>query len=330
MLPRNSYGEKYYMSFTSVSSYCFTATESFEIACENIIEYGIETSPRGQKVKEIIGFNITIDDPRNRIIISPARKISYRYLLAEFIWYMSGQSHVSTIKDYAPFWASIAAEDGTVNSNYGYRLFGYSPDIPYNQWEKTKELFKKDIDTRQAVMHINASYDYTKDTKDRPCTLTLQWFIRDNKLILKVGMRSNDIVMGFGNDVFQFTMLQELMLLQLRQEGFPDLELGPYLHDAGSMHLYDRHFKMVDQVLDNLTTEDTIPKAMKPMELKDTDIANLIAVEKNWRENYDIEKNEDTYLDIIAMPEYLALSQYWQNLILVCFFDADKSLILVD
>lgn len=315
-------------SFTSGMLYTVNATEAFEGMCEIINEHGIETQPRGQKVKEMIGFNLRIDDPRDRIVTSPARKISYRYLLAEFIWYMSGQSHVDTIKDYAPFWATIAAEDGTVNSNYGYRIFGYSPEVPYNQWEKVKELFKADPDTRQAVIHINASYDYTKPTKDRPCTLNLQWFIRDNKLILKVGLRSNDLVMGFGNDVFQFTMLHELMCCQLRNEGFPDLELGPYLHDAGSMHVYDRHYAMIEEVIANPTDFETQPKRMSIMQLKDTDIANLITIEKHWRENCGLAKGCITYASINCMPEFVELSQYWQNLINVCFFDQDKVLIL--
>lgn len=306
--------------------YAMNATESFEGICEVLSENGIETAPRGQKVKEIIGFNLWIDNPRARIITSPARKISFRYLLAEWIWYLSGQSHVDTIKDYAPFWATIAAEDGTVNSNYGYRLFGYSPDIPYNQWEKVKEQLKADPDTRQAIMHINASYDYTKETKDRPCTLTLQWFIRDNKLILKVNMRSNDAVMGFGNDVFQFTMMQEMMLVQLRNHGFPDLELGPYLHDAGSMHVYERHFAMVAEIIAN-PSEPEDECVMIPMELKDTDIANLIAIEKFWRETCKLDNGANTLLELEALPEHKALSQYWKDLVKVCFFGADKSLI---
>lgn len=315
-------------TFKPAMLYANNATEAFEGICEIVIADGYETAPRNQRVKEIIGFNVWIDDPRGRIITSPARKTSYRYLLAEFIWYLSGQSHVDTIKQYAPFWATIAAEDGSVNSNYGYRLLGYSPEVPYNQWEKVKELLKSDTDTRQAVMHINASYDYLKPTKDRPCTLTLQWFIRDNKLILKVNMRSNDVVSGFTNDVFQFTMLQELMLCQLRNEGFVDLELGAYLHDAGSMHIYDRHFDMVDEVLGNLTFER--PKSMKGMEYKDTDIDNLIAVESIWRNDYALNKDVATKTTVGLLKPFLELSPYWQNLINVCFFGDDKDLILED
>ena len=49
-------------------------------------------------------------------------------------------------------------------------------------------------------------------------------------------MRSNDLVFGLCNDVFTFSLFQQLMLNELNQSGL-SLELGSYHHHAGSLHV---------------------------------------------------------------------------------------------
>ena len=70
-------------------------------------------------------------------------------------------------------------------------------------------------------------------------------------------MRSNDIVFGFCNDIFNFALFQQLMLNELR-DVYPELKLGSYYHHAGSLHLYDTHYNMRDNILmDNCFSENT-------------------------------------------------------------------------
>jgi thymidylate synthase len=229
---------------------------------------------------------------------------------------MSGDPQHDVIAKYAPFWKQIAADDGTVNSNYGYRLLGYAPTtlIPYNQWNNVKSILTQDPDTRQAMMHINLPYDYTRATKDVPCTLNLQWFIRENKLVLIVTMRSNDIILGFCNDVFQFTMLQEMMLCDLRQDPkFDKLELGEYIHESHSMHLYETHFAMAESMK---SAEDTkaLGVVMHKMVYNDEVKEMLINYERCWRMYYACDP-----VMCRAPADYGKLPVYWQKLIDVCF-----------
>jgi thymidylate synthase len=76
-------------------------------------------------------------------------------------------------------------------------------------------------------------------------------------------MRSNDVVFGFSNDVFTFTLFQQLMLNELRV-AHPKLELGSYFHHAGSMHIYDRHYKMLDIDFDADVPEHDKRYLLKP------------------------------------------------------------------
>jgi thymidylate synthase len=296
----------------------------FRTCIARLMEHGLEANPRGTVTKELLNYNITLDNPRSRVITFPERNTNSRYLLGEFIWYANGSSHLEGILPYSKFWANITNsgdhdgyEKGTVNSNYGNRLFGMSilPSFMeggkvgvINQWQETIDLLARDKDTRQAVMNIHVPEDRHVGNKDVPCTLTLQWFIRENKLCLIVNMRSNDVILGFTNDVFQFTMLQECMLVNLKT-AYPDLELGHYFHNAGSMHIYDRHFEMANKIVAN---ENDFDLEMIPMDHFDGEICMLLqAVEKDWQEA----KMADDF-DFTKCLHWNGLTSYWQTCVL--------------
>lgn len=293
---------------SQVSSSALNA--SFQECLGELLEYGVETQPRGQKVKEIINYSIVVDDPRNRVITFAERKTSMKYLLGEFIWYLSGSPNVQDINMYSKFWDAIAKEDGTVNSNYGTRIFGHSKLYPFNQWNKAKELLHKDKDSRQAIIRINHADDYTYANHDVPCTLTLQFFIRNNALQLVVNMRSNDIWRGYCNDQFQFTMMQELMMLELR-EFYPDLQLGKYYHNAASMHIYEMHFEQAKSILRSESIQEFY---MPPMEIDADTIPNLIGFEKTWRILQDMDPSK-----IEENEYYQKLNNYWKTAINLFF-----------
>src|SRR5574343_69093 len=281
-----------------------TLNASFQECLKELVEYGVETKPRGEKVKEIINYSIVLDNPRNRVVTFAERNTSMKYLLGEWIWYLSGSPSVQDINMYSKFWDAIAKEDGTVNSNYGTRIFGHSKLYPYNQWNKAKELMQKDKDSRQAIIRINHADDYTYMNLDVPCTLTLQFFIRNNALHLVVNMRSNDIWRGYCNDQFQFTMLQELMMLELR-EFYPDLQLGKYYHNAASMHIYEMHFDAAKKIIESGDVQEFY---MPEMRLDSDTVPNLIQFEKSWRILQDMDPSK-----IEENEYYQKLNSYWKT-----------------
>jgi thymidylate synthase len=70
-----------------------------------------------------------------------------------------------------------------------------------------------------------------------PCTLTLQFLIRDNVMSTMVSMRSSDIWLGIPYDWHAFSMMSCYLLLILRPD-YPNLRLGNLTVTAGSQHLY--------------------------------------------------------------------------------------------
>lgn len=189
-----------------------------------------DDSRDGEVCGEIINAITIITDPTKNILKSNIRNMPMRYAVGELLWYLSGNNKLDAIKRYSKAWESLSDDGETINSAYGYRIF---EQFGFDQWEYVKDLLKKDPNTRQAVIHIKDASN--KPTKDTPCTVSLQFLLRNGQLNLTTYMRSNDIWLGFPYDVFSFTCMQIIMAFEL------GVEIGEYTHIAGSLHLYTRN-----------------------------------------------------------------------------------------
>jgi hypothetical protein len=81
---------------------------------------------------------------------------------------------------------------------------------------------------------FDSSRDLDRQKKDIPCTIALHFMVRGGRLELNVTMRSNDVWLGTPYDFTQFAILQASVAQAL------GLEVGRYVHSAGSLHLYGR------------------------------------------------------------------------------------------
>ena len=146
-----------------------------------------------------------------------------------------------------------------------------------------------DKDSRRASIPINQPHHKFMNKLDIPCTQHIQFFIRDNRLHLGVSMRSNDIIFGMCNDIFTFCMFQQLMFNELRNH-YKDLELGRYYHHAGSLHLYDRHYKMANNIMNE--GEKVLSSNTMKFELLEKINYNYIKEHKLYLPCNDISKDE--------------------------------------
>jgi len=204
------------------------------------------SAPRGQKIREKLGVSFTIENPRHRIPYVAGRKFSVTYMVAELLWYLSANNKTEWISKYSAFWKDISDDGVTANSAYGARLFAPNEKIAngrFTQWQYVVNELRRDPDSRRAVMHLRMPADGIDAKLDVPCTLTLQFFIRDNELHMIVNMRSSDLIFGIAYDIPAFTFFQEILAGQL------GVELGSYTHMSNSLHIYERHFEMVETIL---------------------------------------------------------------------------------
>lgn len=212
-----------------------------------------ESAPRGKPIREFLGASFELTDPRARLIGSPARNLNYGFAVGELCWYLRGDTDLETMLYYNKRMGQFSDDGKTINSAYGAKMFNtrwYHPETldKLSQFDNVVAELKKDPDSRRAVMHINEPSDLAnasiRGSKDVPCTMSLQLFIRERKLFMHVLMRSNDVIWGLPYDVFSFTCLQEVFLYKLQEAGVPVDNLGSYMHTAGSLHVYEPFYKM--------------------------------------------------------------------------------------
>ncbi len=213
-----------------------------------------ETAPRGMKIKELINATLVLENPMNRLLTVKERDYSLRYLAGELCFYLSGSEDLSFITHYSKFWEKVSDDGKTINSNYGARLFYDRLPDGRTQFEYCRDALLTDPDSRKAVAFIYYPTAHSKVSRDNPCTQYLQFFIRDSALMLITNMRSNDVWFGLSYDLPFFCVVQEMMLRVLKKDAyFPDLQMGPYIHNAGSLHLYERNWEQAEKVSNDPT-----------------------------------------------------------------------------
>lgn len=216
------------------------------------------SSPRGMKVKENLNVGLVIKDPRFCLYYNPRRSSQYKYIAAELLWYFTGRSDLKFIENYASFWRKIANDDQTVNSAYGNLIFKQKNEHGISQWQWAMRSLIQDKDTRQAVMLFNKPQYQYSNNKDFICTLSGLFMIRNNRLNLTINMRSNDVILGTPTDVAFFCILLQ-QAHKLLKEYYPELKLGKYTHIANSYHLYEKHFSLVEDMLNSYSIAERMP-----------------------------------------------------------------------
>jgi thymidylate synthase len=179
--------------------------------------------------RELLSVSLQISRPRARISRSENRGKPFS-ALGELLWYLSGSNSLSFIEPYVPRYVDDAV-DGILEGAYGPRFFNLRQGI--DQFANIQKLLKDRPFSRRAVVQIFNAEDIAEHHKEIPCTTTLQFFLRDDRLSMSVTMRSNDAYFGLPHDVFCFTMIQEMMARRMNKE------LGHYYHYVGSMHVYE-------------------------------------------------------------------------------------------
>jgi thymidylate synthase len=220
-------------------------------------------------------------------------------MVAELLWYLSANNKTAWIAKYSAFWNDISDDGHTANSAYGARLFVPHEKIAngrFTQWQYVLNELRRDNDSRRAVMHLRVPADSIDARLDVPCTLSLQFFIRNKKLHMIVNMRSSDLIFGIAYDIPAFTLFQEILANQL------NVELGTYTHMSNSLHIYERHFDMVEKILRNQDPSLKMAAQYGPMPPLDKLGATQPALE-HWIERlmmfehalYEVDEVRDVY-----------------------------------
>lgn len=222
------------------------------------------TDKTGVKCLEIVGASFVADEE------AIFGKVNQDYVRREIDWYESQSLRVDDIEPPVPaIWKAVAGKTtGEINSNYGY-LIGSGAN--YSQYDNVLAELIQNPQSRRAVMIYTRPsiwWEYNADgMSDFICTNAVQYFIRDGFLDVVVQMRSNDAWAGFRNDLAWQRHVHVKLLNEINNrnrqtfgDGNVPLELGTIHWNAGSLHVYERDFYLVDWFLkkgeSHVTKED--------------------------------------------------------------------------
>lgn len=202
---------------------------------------------------ELVSHRFTIDDPRDRLIYSASRPINIFQCVGHFLWITQGNFNLDAISYYQPKAKEYSSDQIRMIGAYGPRLFGIGH---MNQIQHILDTLHKDPGKRKAVASIYLPHfdQHGLPKEEIPCTLNLQYLVRDGRLLALTYMRSQDAFNVLPYDAFVFTMLQEYV--QCRLAPGCSQELGSYYHYSGSFHAYEKDRERILKVLDEPDSED--------------------------------------------------------------------------
>lgn len=271
--------------------------ELYVRAIKECMLHGRKSSPRGIETLELLSPLLVLRGPQDSLpmVKNRARNLNYAFQVIESLQYLDQCMDPDRICHYNTKFGSFKNwTTGEFDGAYGPRL----------KWQMgwCHDLLLRDPDTRQAVMTIFHSgqdhHEWPFQSLDVPCTLTIQFLLRDNLLHCIVNMRSNDLLWGTPYDIMGFTLLQHAMASWL------GVRAGDYFHHAGSLHLYGNTREHLDKALDWKGEKVTLEYG--PFNIKKTETTPMLKVFWDMEKRTRLEGFNITKITVPEFPECLA------------------------
>lgn len=189
----------------------------------------------GKQTIELLGYQLSLSDPRARLITAEKRPLNLGFCIGNFFYQMMGVDGLEPILYYNPVAKKFSDDGKSLHGTYGPRMM--------RQLKSAIALLKSDSATRRAVMTIFDGRVDHDPSNDIPCPISIQFLVRDKKVIGISSFRSQNTLMVYPYDVFLFTMIHEWVAVQ---SGF---ELGEYIQLNGSYHFYEHEQEMAAEVI---------------------------------------------------------------------------------
>ena len=222
----------------------------FEQLYDKLISNDFVIDKSGVKTVELLAPQMILDPSQDNFDFG-SKKTNIDYVKKEHEWYLSKDLSILGHVDDIKIWNQVSDSNKEINSNYGYLVYGRGN---FNQFDNVLKKLKDNPDNRQAVIYYGRpSIHYEANSfgaSDFICTFYQHFFIRNNSLVCITSMRSNDAVFGFFNDIPWFHSVIKNMYEKLK-EVYPDLKLGKHIFTPNSFHVYERHFDMLKNLVEN-------------------------------------------------------------------------------
>lgn len=257
------------------------------------------------ETNESLGYSVILRNPLDRIVANEKYKLDLPVAVARFVWMISGNNRLADIKFYQEKVKDFS-DDGIIvpGSSYGARIRQAYPGI--DQLQGVIDRLKADPNSRRAAISIYQPTDATRTSKDVPCAFGMFFHIRNDLLHTQIVMRSNNATVLLPFNIFEFSMLAEVVAAEC------GVRLGPLKHYAASMHIYESAKAWSEQI-----ARDGGKKLSKPMPLMPNsptpleEVRRLVEFEAELRHKSEAISDGSIADWIERIQESLTL--YWQQ-----------------
>jgi thymidylate synthase len=169
------------------------------------------------------------------------KKMQWKSLLHEVLWYLSGEDHIRNLRQHTKIWDAWADEDGNLETAYGY----YWRHFPSAQKDKNGHWQIKEVDQIQYVIDeimrnpssrrlVVSAWEPGNATTSKlpPCHYSFVFNVNSGKLNCHLTQRSGDIALGIPFNLAAYSLLTQVIAQQV------GLELGEFAHTIIDAHIY--------------------------------------------------------------------------------------------
>ena len=201
---------------------------------------------RGGKVIEYPEcVSTTYEKPQERVLFDSARNANPFFHFIEGLWMLDGRNDVESIRQYVVRMETYSDDGETLHGAYGHRWRNH---FVRDQLLEVVNRLQKDPEDRRVVLTMwDPIVDLGYDGKDFPCNTHIYFKVRNNKLLMTVCCRSNDMIWGaYGANAVHMSMLQEFVANALR------IGMGSYTQVSDSFHAYKSVYEKLEERLPEL------------------------------------------------------------------------------
>ncbi len=175
--------------------------------------------------------------------IQTIRPINYKAAIDEILWIWQKKSNVVAELN-SKIWNQWEQADGTIGKAYGYQLGRVHkyPEGEFDQVDRVLYQLKNDPNSRRILTSMY-NFDDLNEMALYPCAYGMMFNVFGNKLNGILQQRSQDMLVANGWNVVQYATLLH-MFAQVS-----GLEAGELVHVISDAHIYDRHFEIVEEVI---------------------------------------------------------------------------------
>lgn len=230
------------------------------------------------------------------------KKMIWKSLLHEVLWYLSGENHIRNLRKVTKIWDAWADENGNLDTAYGYywRHFPSAEKDENGNWQVREvdqiqyviDEIKKNPYSRRLVVSAWEPGNATR-SKLPPCHYTFTFNVADGKLNCHLTQRSGDIALGIPFNLAAYSILTQIIAQETNLEpgyfSHTIIDAHIYVADKGTeMEKYDHREGLIEQLKREPMPLPQLKIAKKPINELTFEDFELINYQSHPKINFEV------------------------------------------